>query len=298
MEGIINLIKPPGITSHDAVSYLRKVFSIKRIGHGGTLDPGACGVIPIFIGKATRAIEYFENCDKEYIAEITLGKTYDTGDNFGNLIDEKDPSKITLEDFRNVISKYIGEIEQIPPMYSAIKVKGRKLYEYARKGLEIERKPRKIYIYTIKILDFKNPRARIKIHCSKGTYIRTLCEDIGKDLGCGAHMSLLIRTRSGPFSLEKSVTFEEIEKYYRTNEINGFLLPVDKMLNRIMKKVTIPYEKEQILKRNFIPLEKLLKDFRESNEDFYMLYDKNNVFFGIGKLDSDRKIIKFHKIFI
>lgn len=297
MEGIINLIKPPGITSHDAVSYLRKVFSIKRIGHGGTLDPGACGVIPIFIGKATRAIEYFENCDKEYIAEITLGKTYDTGDNFGNLIDEKDPSKITLEDFRNVISKYIGEIEQIPPMYSAVKVKGRKLYEYARKGLEIERKPRKIYIYTIKILDFKNPIARIKIHCSKGTYIRTLCEDIGKDLGCGAHMSLLIRTRSGPFSLEKSVTFEEIEKYYRTNEINRFLLPVEKILDSIMKKVTIPYEKEQILKRNFIPLEKLLKDFRESNEDFYMLYDKNNVFFGIGKLDSDRKIIKFHKIF-
>ncbi|KYO65763.1 tRNA pseudouridine(55) synthase TruB [Thermovenabulum gondwanense] len=298
MEGIINLIKPPGITSHDAVSYLRKVFFIKRIGHGGTLDPGACGVIPIFIGKATRTIEYFENCDKEYIAEITLGKTYDTGDNFGNLIDEKDPSKITFEDFRDVISKYIGEIEQIPPMYSAVKVRGIKLYEYARKGMEIERKPRKICIHTIKILDFKNPIARIKIHCSKGTYIRALCEDIGKDLGCGAHMSLLIRTRSGPFTIEKSVTFEEIEKYYRTNEINRFLLPVDKMLNSIMKKVNIPYEKEQIIKRNFIPLDKLSEDFRVYNEDYYMLYDKNNVFFGIGKLDSGGKIIRFHKIFI
>jgi len=299
MEGIINLLKPPGMTSHDVVAYLRRVLKIKRIGHGGTLDPGACGVIPIFIGKATRALEYFENCDKEYIAEITLGKTYDTGDNFGILLEEKDPSNITMEDFKRVILKYVGEIGQVPPMFSAVKIQGKKLYEYARKGIVIDRKPRKINIYNITLLDFNNPKARIKIHCSKGTYIRTLCEDIGRDLGCGAHMSLLIRTRSGPFLIEESFTIREIEEYSELNRNDCFLITLEKALQSILKKVVLPYTKEKALKRNTIPLKEIFFEKNlEIKDDYYILYDANNNFFGVGKVEIKNNSLKFHKIFI
>ncbi|HAA24899.1 MAG TPA: tRNA pseudouridine(55) synthase TruB [Ruminiclostridium sp.] len=215
MNGILLLIKPPNMTSFDVIAWLRKITGIKKIGHAGTLDPAACGLLPVCIGKATKTLPWFSEFDKSYRVEMILGIATDTYDNEGNIL-SKNPVKLDKSLIKSVIFEFTGEIEQTPPMYSAVKVGGRRLYELARKGIEVERKPRRITIYDIDILDIKDegtyPVVRFDVKCSKGTYIRSLCNDIGIKLGYGAHMSFLIRTGVGPFSLADAVTLEEIEK--------------------------------------------------------------------------------------
>jgi tRNA pseudouridine55 synthase len=227
VKGVINILKPPGMTSHDVVNFLRRLLKIKKIGHSGTLDPAAAGVLPIFIGKATKAIEFFVDDDKEYIAEIRLGITTDTGDFEGN-ITNINPVKIDRFKFKKTIEQFTGDVWQVPPMYSAVRYKGRKLYEYARQGVVIERKPRKVKIYSIDLLDYDEKTAIVRITCSKGTYIRTLCEDIGKELGCGACLSCLVRVRSGQFIIEKSATLEEIQQNYIGGIPEKVMIPIDK----------------------------------------------------------------------
>lgn len=231
MDGIINVNKPTGMTSHDVVYRLRKILGIKKIGHTGTLDPDASGVLPMCVGKGTKLAEHLTASDKCYKAELTLGAITDTQDASGEIL-EKFEVKVSRERLEEVLREFVGEIEQIPPMYSAIKIGGKKLYELAREGKTVERKARKITIHSAELEEFdeKSGKARISVECSKGTYIRTLCNDIGVRLGCGGYMSALERTRSGRFSIDNSFTLEEIEKMAADGDF-GFMIPVEEALS-------------------------------------------------------------------
>lgn len=210
MFGFLNIYKPAGITSHDVISTLRKITKIKQIGHTGTLDPFAEGVLPVCIGKATRLIEYL-NDDKEYIARIQFGQNTDTYDIDGQ-VTETFTKKITLNELNEILPQFRGEIAQIPPIYSAIKINGKKLYDYARKGEDVEIKPRTVHIIKLETLNFneENQCAEILTACSKGTYIRSLAYDIGKKLNCGAYLSKLTRTKAGKFTIENSIPLNEL----------------------------------------------------------------------------------------
>jgi len=217
MDGIINVLKPVGMTSTDVVRWVLRNTKADKAGHIGTLDPGAAGVLPICIGKATRLAEYHTEQGKTYRAEITLGITTDTQDAFGLETSNAIP-KVSQQDFLQTLDKFKGEIAQIPPMYSAVKKKGKPLYAYARQGVDVPREKRQVTIYSLNMLEWYDdpyPRALLEIDCSKGTYIRTLCHDIGTELGCGAHMSFLIRLRAGNFYLDSTYTLEEIEEHIK-----------------------------------------------------------------------------------
>ena len=218
MFGFLNIYKPKGITSHDVVAILRRLTKIKQIGHTGTLDPFAEGVLPICIGKATRLIEYLAD-DKEYLATVQFGSNTETYDLEGSVTETFD-RKVTREEVVEALKGFEGEISQMPPIYSAIKVKGKKLYEYARKGEDVEIQPRKVTISIIELKNFDEEKqiAEIRIACSKGTYIRSIAYDLGKVLGCGGHLVKLIRTKAGKFFVENSVTLEGID--VRENLIN------------------------------------------------------------------------------
>lgn len=212
MDGILVVNKPSGITSHDVVDFIRRKFNIKRVGHAGTLDPLATGVLVMLLGKATKLSNTFLNDDKEYIAKLYFGKSTDTQDSQGKVLEEKNIAPIDIENIKKTLENFKGEIEQIPPMVSAIKHKGKKLYELARAGKTVDREPRKIKISEIEILDFKFPELTFKVKCSKGTYVRTLCEDIGRSLGAPSHMSGLVRSASGDFLLENSKNMEDVNE--------------------------------------------------------------------------------------
>lgn len=208
-NGIIIVDKPADWTSQDVTAKLRGVFHEKRIGHGGTLDPMATGVLPVFIGRATRAVEFMESAEKEYIAGLRLGLTTNTQDTTGEVLSEQSVD-ITKEQLLAVLPQFTGEIDQIPPMFSAVKIGGRKLYELARKGREIERKPRRITIHELEVIGEEHGDFLLRVRCSKGTYIRTLCHDIGAALGCGGCMSSLRRTAAGQFAITDAVPLAEI----------------------------------------------------------------------------------------
>ena len=237
MDGVININKPAGMTSHDVVSRLRKILNIKKIGHTGTLDPDATGVLPMCVGRGTKLSEMLMSSEKQYRAGLTLGVSTDTQDSSGTILSQRQVS-VGEAEIRDVISRFIGELEQIPPMYSAIKVEGKKLYELAREGKEIEREPRKVTIYNIGIesINLDKNLIEMTVDCSKGTYIRTLCNDIGEALGCGGHMSALTRTRSGRFEIENTVTLEEIEQRAQENDF-GFITPLEEVLVEYRKVI-------------------------------------------------------------
>ena len=209
MNGIVIIDKPAGWTSQDVVSKLRGVLRTKRIGHGGTLDPMATGVLPVFVGRATRAVEFFEHAEKTYEAVLRFGITTDTEDISGTVLEQRSVS-VTEEQLLAALEKFKGEIQQIPPMYSAIKINGQKLYDLARKGREVERKPRTITIHKLECLSFSGETAKLLIHCSKGTYIRTLCKDIGESLGCGGCMEALRRVTAGEYTIADAVPLTEL----------------------------------------------------------------------------------------
>ena len=211
MNGILIVDKPEGWTSHDVVAKLRGVLKEKRIGHGGTLDPMATGVLPLFVGRATRAVEFMESADKEYEAGIKLGIVTNTQDTTGQVLEEQTVN-VSEEDIKSALLSFLGESEQLPPLYSAIKVKGKKLYEYARAGKDVERSTRKIFISEAEPLGWKSDEYRFRIVCSKGTYIRTICHDIGNILGCGGAMSYLRRTRAGAYTISEAVNLDNIIK--------------------------------------------------------------------------------------
>jgi tRNA pseudouridine55 synthase len=214
MNGLLIIDKPAGWTSHDVVARLRGILKEKRIGHGGTLDPMATGVLPVFIGRATRAVPFCESFDKEYVAGLRLGLVTDTQDTTGRVLSESDVS-VSRDEVENVVRGFLGEQAQIPPMYSAVKVGGRRLYELARRGVEADRKPRTITVYELEVLSQSGSDWLLRLCCSKGTYVRTICHDIGRKLGCGGAMCSLRRTRVGSFTLDGAVSLDDVEAAVR-----------------------------------------------------------------------------------
>lgn len=210
MDGIFNVLKPPGMTSHDVVGALRKILNMKKIGHGGTLDPLAAGVLPVFTGIATRFLEYAAHEEKSYRAELTFGFQTDTGDTEGKVIAQSPVRPLTDEEIEAALASFRGEGTQIPPMYSAISVGGTKLYKLARQGIEVKREPRPITLYELEKVDYTGDTLVFDVTCSKGTFIRTLCEDLAEKLGMKGTMSFLLRRKAGVFTLEESHTLEEI----------------------------------------------------------------------------------------
>ncbi len=242
MEGILPLYKPAGLTSHDCVFRLRKILKTKKVGHTGTLDPDVTGVLPICIGKATKVAEYITEAGKAYEGEVTIGFSTTTEDASGEIVEQKPVNRIIQrEEILQVFQSITGEIEQTPPMFSAVKVGGVRLYEYARKGIEVERPTRKVTIYSIELLDDREEfigetiQFKFRVSCSKGTYIRTLAVMIGEILGFPAHMSYLQRVQSAAFSLDDCLTFDEIEKHMEAGTISSVLRPLETALSHLPK---------------------------------------------------------------
>ncbi len=258
--GIINVYKEPGYTSHDVVAIVRKVLGGCKVGHTGTLDPEAEGVLPVCIGKATKFADYVQASQKSYRAHVHLGVTTDTQDMTGRIL-EKRPVNVSPQAIQDALAAFTGDIQQIPPMYAAIKVNGQKLYELARKGVEVERKPRSVTIYRLSVLEFlpEEDCFVMDVTCSKGTYIRALCDDIGKHLGCGAAMGRLVRTASGRFTLENSFKLEALKNAIAANGLADILLPVEQALPAY-EQLTVPEQWDKRLANgNPLPLPALLQ---------------------------------------
>jgi len=274
MNGIVIIDKPAGWTSQDVVSKLRGVLHTKRIGHGGTLDPMATGVLPVFVGRATRGVEFFEHAEKTYEAVLQLGITTDTEDTSGAVLEEKEVS-VTEADLLAVLPRFRGEIMQIPPMYSALKVNGKKLYELARAGKEVERQSRPITIHELELLEFGGNTVRLRVHCSKGTYIRTLCKDIGNTLGCGGCMAALRRVQAGEYTIEEAVPLQTL---LDSDDPELYLRPVDSMF-RNLPAVTLT-EKQETRCRNG-------NSFTLGSADgTYRVYSQAGEFLALSKVDS------------
>ena len=240
MNGIVIVDKPQEWTSQDVTARLRRVFNTRRIGHGGTLDPMATGVLPVFVGRGTRGVEFFEHAEKTYEAVLRLGLLTDTEDTSGTVLEEREVS-VTEEQFLNVLPQFRGKIMQVPPMYSALKVNGQKLCDLARKGREVERQPREIEIFELECLSFDGTGARLRVRCSKGTYIRTLCKDIGLALGCGGCMAELRRVTAGAYTIEEAVPLQEL---LDTTEPEKYLRAVDTMFTQY-PALTVSLKQEQ-----------------------------------------------------
>jgi len=225
-NGILVIDKSAGWTSQDVAAKLRGVFHERRVGHGGTLDPMATGVLPVFIGRATRAAEFLESAEKEYVAGLRLGVVTDTQDTSGTVL-ETNSVCVTRAQLEAALRQFLGPIEQIPPMYSAIKINGQKLYELARRGQEVARRPRSITIHALELLEGEGADWTVRVRCSKGTYVRTLCHDLGRALGCGGCMSSLRRTRAGSFTLAQAVTIQQVLDFAAGQDPQQLLMPVD-----------------------------------------------------------------------
>lgn len=281
IHGIINVYKEKGFTSHDVVAKLRGIVGQKKIGHTGTLDPDATGVLPVCLGKATKLCDLLTDKNKTYEAVLLLGKTTDTQDITGEVLEEKSTEALTEEKVREAIEGFIGDYEQIPPMYSALKVNGKKLYELAREGKVIERKARPVKILDIQILEIDLPKVRMEVSCSKGTYIRTLCHDIGEKLGCGGCMESLIRTRVSTFRIEDAKTLDEIETLKQEGKLAELLVPIDAMFP-FYPKITVKDDWKAFAK-NGNPLDlKMLKEACGQDEETRVrLYDESGKFIAI-----------------
>jgi tRNA pseudouridine55 synthase len=289
MNGVISILKPPGMTSHDVVSYIRKVTGFKKIGHTGTLDPGAAGVLPICLGKSTKIVDYIMNDRKTYICEVTLGNRTDTYDKYGKFLYENNRSisNIGLNDVVKALEAFKGEITQIPPAYSAIKIDGKRAYDLAREGKEVEIPKREVTIYNIRILDCDLPRFILEIECLKGTYIRSICNDIGEVLKCGAYMSFLIRTKTGCFNVKNSFLLEQLDK---TN-IEGFMISPDKILNYKSVYIDNKYY-SQVMNGN----EMRYKDENLQENELVKVYVKPDIFIGIGRIINQS--VKIEKMLV
>ena len=298
MDGIINVYKEKGFTSHDVVAKLRGILHIKKIGHTGTLDPDAVGVLPVCIGKGTKLCDMITDTDKTYEAVMLLGISTDTQDISGNVLSKKDVA-VDEKTLIETIDSFVGEYKQIPPMYSAIKVNGRKLYQLAREGIEIERSPRDVYIRSIHINDMNlqdgEPSVTMTVSCSKGTYIRTLCHDIGEKLGCGACMKSLSRTRVGRFYIDDSYTINQIAALNLKGELSSIVTPVDRMFDYPEIRIKREYDK-LLYNGNQLPLS-AGKALDGNTDDKVRIYNESGEFIGIYSMDdSGYKPVKIFSV--
>ena len=287
MDGIINVYKEKGFTSHDVVAKLRGILHIKKIGHTGTLDPDAVGVLPVCIGKGTKLCDMITDTDKTYEAVMLLGISTDTQDISGNVLSKKDVA-VDEKTLIETVDSFVGEYKQIPPMYSAIKVNGRKLYQLAREGIEIERSPRDVYIRSIHINDMNLQDGELSVtmtvSCSKGTYIRTLCHDIGEKLGCGACMKSLSRTRVGRFYIDDSFTINQIAALNLKGELSSIVAPVDSMFDYPRIQINKEYDK-LLYNGNLLPLS-AGKALDVGLADKVRIYNESGEFIGIYSMDD------------
>lgn len=298
INGVLNIYKEKGYTSHDVVACLRKIVGQKKIGHTGTLDPDAEGVLPVCLGRATKLCDMLTDRNKTYEAVLLLGKTTDTQDLSGNILKECDASGISPGEAADHIYRFVGEYDQIPPMYSALKVNGKKLYELAREGKTVERKSRKIHIFQIRILEMNLPRIRMEVECSKGTYIRTLCHDIGESLGTGGCMESLKRIRSGRFSLEKSVKLSQVEEKKEQGRLMELVIPVDEIFSEL-KPITL---KESCARTAYnggpFPSACLQNQAECKPGEQYRVYDAEGHFIAIYLYDGDKRKFILKKMFL
>ena len=277
MNGILLIDKEPDWTSNDVVVKLKGILHERRIGHAGTLDPMATGLLTVFVGRATRAVQFAESDSKHYLAALRLGITTDTQDTTGNILEQKDAT-VTQAELEAALERFRGEIEQIPPMYSAIQIGGKRLYEIARKGGTVERTPRPVTIHELSIVGREGEDWLLDVHCSKGTYIRTLCHDIGLALGCGGCMSALRRTEAGAFRVEDAITIGEAQRLRDAGEIEQHLLPVDTLFSREMACTASPEEEKRI---------HCGTEYRTKLPDgLYRVYSKSGAFLMLGRAEN------------
>jgi len=295
-DGILIIDKPAGITSHDVVARVRRILKMKRIGHTGTLDPFATGVMVILVGKATRLAQFLDKDAKEYEAVVQFGFETDTGDLTGLRIADcglrikENLQSLNFDGIERVLENFRGEVEQTPPMYSAKKIAGKKLYELARKGIEIERKPVKVTIYKLEILNLKPEtwNLKLKVVCSAGTYIRTLAQDIGRKLGVGAHLAELKRTRAGKFEISKAVTLEELEKIVAAEKLSEILISMNEAVSHLPE---IKLSAEEINKtKNGIKLR--VESAEIADNGFCRMTDKDANLIAVGFYDAAEKIVQ------
>ena len=299
MNGILNVYKEPGFTSHDVVAKLRGICKQKKIGHTGTLDPEASGVLPVCLGNATKLCDLLTDKDKEYRAVLLLGVETDTQDTTGQILAEK---KVNAgeEDVRSAILSFVGPYDQIPPMYSALKVNGKKLYELAREGKEVERKARRITIHEIRILEINLPEVKLEVTCSKGTYIRTLCHDIGQKLGCGGCMKELLRTRVERFGLEDSIRLGEIAQLQKEGILEEKIIAIDEMFPTYAQVVLPPKTATAVrngnsFRKRDISQETALKEYE--NDERVRVYDESHQFIAIYCYCRKDDLFKIVKMF-
>ncbi len=300
-NGIMNVYKEAGFTSHDVVAKLRGICKQKKIGHTGTLDPDAVGVLPVCFGSGTKLCDMLTDWDKEYIATLRLGVSTDTQDLSGQVLfraGEETLSALGEERVRENILRFLGDYEQIPPMYSALKVNGKKLYELARAGKEVERKPRKVRIRELEILEMCLPTVRFRVVCSKGTYIRTLCHDIGEKLGCGGAMESLTRSRVGIFGMEEALRLSQIEKLRDEDKISDVIIPPDAVFPECRAAKTDQEGRRLLQNGNRIPA-KLFQCGGEPMEDERLrMYDGEGRFYGLYRYDAGSKEARPVKMFL
>lgn len=296
-NGVINIYKEKGFTSHDVVAKMRGILKQKKIGHTGTLDPDAVGVLPVCLGSATRLCDMLTDRDKEYIACMRLGLVTDTQDMSGTVLEEKEV-KVTEEEVQKIAAAFIGEYAQIPPMYSAIKVDGKRLYELARQGREIERRPRNVTLYEMEILSIRLPEITFRAACSKGTYIRTLCHDIGEKAGCGGVMVSLKRTRSGRFRQDTAITLDELTKLRDEDNIAQVLIPVDAMFEDLAA-VHVPEAFIKLVQNgNSFFLHQILERRMFGDGEEVRVYNWEGRFFGIYGYDGRERRFVPRKMFL
>ncbi|MDY4195345.1 MAG: tRNA pseudouridine(55) synthase TruB [Bariatricus sp.] len=300
IHGVLNIYKEKGYTSHDVVARLRRIVGQKKIGHTGTLDPEAEGVLPVCLGKATKLCDLLTDKDKTYEAVLLLGISTDTQDTTGKILEGKNTADLREEAVREVVLSFEGEYDQIPPMFSALKVGGKKLYELARDGKEVERKPRHVQIYRIRILQIDLPRVRMEVTCSKGTYIRTLCHDIGEKLGCGGCMESLLRTRVERFGVAESLRISEVEQLMDEGTLQEHMIKVDEMFPDYQKVYLTPEASAAVRNGNSFRLGDViwiseLSGFQ--NAERVRVYDEKRNFIAVYEFEKENQLFKIVKMF-
>lgn len=307
-HGMINVYKEKGYTSHDVVAKLRGICKQKKIGHTGTLDPDAVGVLPVCLGSATRLCDMLTEKEKEYVAVCRLGLQTDTQDASGRILEEK-PVTVTAGELLEAVQSFLGDSKQIPPMYSALKVNGKKLYELAREGKEIERQPRQITVYELELLEEQLPEFTMRVRCSKGTYIRTLCHDIGQKLGCGGIMVSLVRTRVGRFSIEEALPLSRLQELADGGMLETAVVPVEAMFEKLpllrvketaMKALVNGNQlKEEEVERQREAAEEnsLRQQAAEEKNTEYRVYSYEGSFYGVYRYEAEKRLYCPVKLF-
>lgn len=296
-NGVLNIYKEAGFTSHDVVAKLRGILKQKKIGHTGTLDPDAVGVLPVCLGSATKLCDMLTDEKKSYQAVLRLGVTTDTQDMSGHVLNTR-PAECTAEDVTACVNSFCGEQMQIPPMYSALKINGKKLYELAREGKTVERAARPVTFYDITIFQMDLPFVGLHVTCSKGTYIRTLCHDIGEKLGCGAAMEQLTRTRVGRFYVDHALKLEQVETLKQENKLESCVVPVDAMFENLEKSWVKPEFDLLVHNGNPLRADQITAVRQETLQKQLRIYDSSHRFAGIYEYDARREIYKPKKMFL